>query len=245
MCATRRDRLARLIYSGVMDIIGTRILVTGGTGVLGGLIASQLRDAGAKTVIVGRPGERLNEALAHSEGFGVDLAVPGAGSALIAAIHAAGPLDGIVLAHGVVAFGNIAETPQATVAELTAINQTSVIDIVTAAIPALRESKANGHDPFIATISGVISESAMAGAALYGASKSAVRHFVAAGQRELRREGIRIFDTRPPHTETGLASRAIAGTAPNFPAGADPTVVAARIVAAIVNDETDVPSTSF
>lgn len=228
-----------------MDIIGNRILVTGGTGVLGSLIASQLRDAGAKTVIVGRPGERLNEALAHSEGFGVDLAVPGAGSALIAAIRAAGPLDGIVLAHGVVAFGNIAEAPQATVAELTAINQTSVIDIVTAAIPALRESKANGHDPFIATISGVISESAMAGAALYGASKSAVRHFVAAGQRELRREGIRIFDTRPPHTETGLASRAIAGTAPNFPAGADPTAVAARIVAAIINDETDVPSTSF
>jgi cyclic-di-GMP-binding biofilm dispersal mediator protein len=228
-----------------MDIIGNRILVTGGTGVLGGLIASQLREAGARTVVVGRPGDRLNEALGHSEGFGVDLAVPGAGSALIEAILAAGPLDGIVLAHGVVAFGNITETAPSTVAELTAINQSSVIDIVTAAIPALRESKANGHEPFIATISGVISESAMAGAALYGATKAAVRHFVSAGQRELRREGIRLFDTRPPHTETGLASRAIAGTAPNFPAGADPEAVAARIVSAILTDETDVPSTSF
>lgn len=228
-----------------MNVNGYRILVTGETGVLGGLIASALREAGATTIAVGRAGPALNAAMTHSEGFAVDLSVPGAGHALINAVTASGPLDGIVLAHGVVAFGNIAETAESTVAELTAINQTSIVDIVTAAIPALCESKGNGHDPFITTISGVISESAMAGAALYGASKSAVRHFVAAGQRELRREGIRIFDARPPHTETGLAGRAIAGIAPNFPAGADPDAVARRIVDAILNDETDVPSTAF
>ena len=68
---------------------------------------------------------------------------------------------------------------------------------------------------------------------------------MSATQRELRREGIRIVDTRPPHTETGLASRAIAGVAPAMPQGLDPDVVAARIVAAIVNDEKDVPAEAF
>jgi cyclic-di-GMP-binding biofilm dispersal mediator protein len=126
-----------------------------------------------------------------------------------------------------------------------ATNQSSVIDVVTAAIPALRESKAADREPFVTTISGVISEAAMAGTASYGASKSAVRHFVAAAQRELRREGIRIFDTRPPHTETGLATRAISGTAPAFPEGADPDKVAQRIVDAIIGGETDIPSTEF
>ncbi|MEK7662631.1 MAG: short-chain dehydrogenase, partial [Actinomycetota bacterium] len=66
-----------------------------------------------------------------------------------------------------------------------------------------------------------------------------------ATQRELRREGIRVLDTRPPHTETGLASRAIAGVAPTMPQGLDPDAVAARIVAAIVNDDKDVPAELF
>ncbi len=228
-----------------MDINGYRILVVGGTGVLGGLIAQQLRDAGAKTVVSGRQGDSLSQALTHSEGFAVDLSVTGAGTALVDAVAASGPIDGVVLAHGVVAFGNVADTAAHTTAALTAINLTSVIEIVSAAIPSLRESKEAGREPFVVTISGVISESAMAGAALYGASKSAVRHFVAAAQRELRREGIRVFDTRPPHTETGLAGRAIAGTAPSFPQGADPSAVAARIVTAIAGGETDVPSTEF
>lgn len=228
-----------------MEISGKRILITGGTGVLGSTVAAQLRALGARTVIAGRTGERLTDALNHSESFGVDLSLPGAGSALIDAVSASGEIDGVVIAHGVVAFGHVADTRPSITAELTALNVTSVIDVVTSAIPALRVSKENGHEPFIATISGVISESAMAGAALYGASKAGVRHFVAAAQRELRREGIRIFDTRPPHTETGLASRAIAGVAPAFPAGADPEHVARRIVDAIVGGETDVPSTSF
>ena len=228
-----------------MDLTGYRILVTGGTGVLGSLIAERMRSAGARTVVAGRQGDRLTSAMAHSEGFAVDLSVAGAGVALVDAVSASGPIDGVVLAHGVVAFGNVSDTATATTSALTAINLTSVIEIVSAATPALRESKAAGHEPFVVTISGVISESAMAGAALYGASKSAVRHFVAAAQRELRREGIRVFDTRPPHTETGLAGRAIAGIAPSFPQGADPSAVADRIVAAVVRGETDVPSTEF
>lgn len=228
-----------------MDITGYRILVTGGTGALGSLIAEQLRAVGAATVIAGRTGDALNSATSHSEALSVDLSLQGAGSALIDAVAKGGSIDGIVVAHGAVAFGNAADGTAPVAASLTAINFLSVVDIVTAAIPHLRESREKGAEPFLVTISGVISESAVAGMSLYGATKAAVRHFVSATQRELRREGIRVFDTRPPHTETGLATRAIAGTAPRMPEGAEPRVVAARIVSAIVEGETDVPATAF
>ncbi|NBU16623.1 MAG: short-chain dehydrogenase, partial [Actinobacteria bacterium] len=60
-----------------------------------------------------------------------------------------------------------------------------------------------------------------------------------------RRTGIRVIDARPPHTETGLATRAVAGTAPRFPQGLSPDTVASRIVAAIADGETDLPSSAF
>jgi hypothetical protein len=69
--------------------------------------------------------------------------------------------------------------------------------------------------------------------------------FDAAAGRELRRAGIRLLDARPPHTETGLAERPIAGRAPRLPPGLDPDTVAARVIAALLDDERDLPSTAF
>ena len=54
-----------------------------------------------------------------------------------------------------------------------------------------------------------------------------------------------VLDVRPPHTETGLATRPIAGTAPRLPAGLAPAVVAERIVTAIEADEAELGSTAF
>jgi cyclic-di-GMP-binding biofilm dispersal mediator protein len=56
---------------------------------------------------------------------------------------------------------------------------------------------------------------------------------------------VQVLDIRPPHTETGLATRPLAGTAPRMPQGLDPAAVALRIVEAIVNDETVVSSPAF
>ena len=62
---------------------------------------------------------------------------------------------------------------------------------------------------------------------------------------EARRSRVRVVDARPPHTETGLAGRPIAGTAPRLPQGLVPQAVADRILRAIVDDELDLPSTAF
>jgi cyclic-di-GMP-binding biofilm dispersal mediator protein len=85
----------------------------------------------------------------------------------------------------------------------------------------------------------------MAGMASYSASKTALLGYAQAAAREFRKLGISWIDARPGHTETGLAGRAIFGTAPGFGAGLAPEKVAKRIVEAILNDEKDLPSTSF
>ena len=227
------------------DLAGARILVTGATGALGSRIAGQLAAQGAQLVLTGRDADKLQALGIPAELFTLDLSLPGAAASLIQTVTAAGQLDGIVVAHGVVAFGPVAELDSQTLGTLQALNQTSPIELITAAIPALLASKAAGREPFVLTISGVIADMPTAGMAAYGASKAGLKSFVSAVQRELRREGIRVVDTRPPHTETGLASRAIAGVAPTMPQGLDPDAVAARIVAAIVNDDKDVPAEHF
>ncbi len=94
-------------------------------------------------------------------------------------------------------------------------------------------------------ISGVIAEQNFPGMSVYGASKAAVRSFDEALAREARKAGVRVINARPPHTETGLASRAIAGTAAKLQRWVEPITVALRIVQAIADGETDLPSTSF
>jgi len=227
------------------DLAGARILVTGATGALGSRIAGHFAAQGAQLVLTGRDADKLQALGIPAELFTLDLSLPGAAASLIQTVTSAGQLDGVVAAHGVVAFGPVVELDSQTLGTLQALNQTSPIELITSAIPALLASKAAGREPFVLTISGVIADMPTAGMAAYGASKAGLKSFVSATQRELRREGIRVLDTRPPHTETGLASRAIAGVAPTMPQGLDPDAVAARIVAAIVNDEKDVPAELF
>jgi cyclic-di-GMP-binding biofilm dispersal mediator protein len=91
----------------------------------------------------------------------------------------------------------------------------------------------------------VVAEQPLMGMSAYAASKAALTAADRALARELRRDGVLVCDARPPHTETGLASRPLAGTAPRLPQGLDPAQVAERIVQGIEANETEIPSTSF
>jgi cyclic-di-GMP-binding biofilm dispersal mediator protein len=156
-----------------------------------------------------------------------------------------GSIDGIVLASGLVAFGTVGETPATVVENLMKVNATGQIALVQQLLPKLLESAAAGNEPFIVSISGVIAESPMAGLSAYSASKTAINGFATAAVRELKKIGVRWLDARPGHTESGLASRAVFGTAPNFGAGKSVPEVVSRIVRAIQEDEKDLPSSEF
>ena len=139
------------------DLAGKHILVTGASGGLGSRIARALIAAGATVSLAGRDDARLTQVSPESPRYAVDLSAPGAGAALLAAAAAA-PLDGIVLAHGAVAFGAAGDLPNAVARSLTAVNLDSVIEIIGAAPVYLADSAAMGRDPFIVTISGIIAD---------------------------------------------------------------------------------------
>ena len=69
--------------------------------------------------------------------------------------------------------------------------------------------------------------------------------FAQAAAKELRKAGVSWIDARPGHTESGLASRAIFGTAPNFGQGKSVQDVVARMISGVIDKERDLPSTSF
>jgi cyclic-di-GMP-binding biofilm dispersal mediator protein len=109
-----------------------------------------------------------------------------------------------------------------------------------AALPHLAER--NG---FVAAITGVVAAQPVGGMAAYSASKASWSAALTALSREVRRSGIEVIEVLPPHTETGLASRPLAGSAPKMPRGLDPEVVAARVVEAVEAGERRVEPGAF
>lgn len=210
---------------------GAVVAVVGAGGGLGGAIARALSARGARVIGASRT----------SRDVALDLRDATAGDTLVAAaIDRYGRLDGLVNAAGIVAFGNLVDTDDVVIEELFLTNVLGPLWLAKRVAPTLASSQG-----FLVTISGVVAETPLPGMTAYSASKAALAAAAVALRRELRRVGVTVIDVRPPHTETGLATRPLAGTAPRMPAGLPPTVVAARIIAAIEADEGDVPATAF
>ncbi|MFN6118939.1 MAG: SDR family NAD(P)-dependent oxidoreductase [Actinomycetes bacterium] len=213
------------------ELGGSVVVVVGATGALGSLIATEFRDRGAVVLGAGR----------HGPDVVCDLRDVDAGHAVVrGALGTQGRLDGVVNAAGIVAFGDLVGTDPVVVEELFLVNALGPLWLAQAVLPTLAERRG-----FFANISGVVAEQSLANMVPYCASKAAVSHAMPGLRREARRSGVHVLDARPPHTETGLAGRAIAGTAPTCPQGLDPAAVARRIVEAIVADEAELASGAF
>ena len=222
------------------DSTSRSVLIAGATGGLGSTIAHALAPRGDSLTLVARDQARLDALDVPGHRLSLDLRDPAAVEAAVAAaVEHGGGLDVVVNAVGVVAFGPISELGVDTMEELFLTNTFLPISLARAALPVMRPGGV------IVNISGVIAEQNLPGMAAYGASKAAVRSFDEALAREARRSKVRVIDARPPHTETGLADRAIDGTAPKMPEGLRPERVAEVIVAAIDGDTTDLPSQAF
>ncbi len=222
------------------------ILIVGATGGLGRPIARMLAERGARLTLHGRDETALAEMTEWGTTVSADITRADTPRRLIqAAIDTHGRLDGVVFAAGIVAFGSVEETPDDVMIDLFTVKTLAPIRILRAALPALTDSAGAGRDPFMLTISAVVAEQPMPGMAAYSASKAALAAYDAAAARELRRQRIRLIDARPPHTETGLATRPRWGAAPKLPEGLAAQAVAERIVAGVESGERDMPSTVF
>ena len=225
---------------------GSSVLIVGASGVLGAEIARLLAAAGARLTLTGRDADKLAALNIPGTVVAADLTQADAPNQLVsAAVTAYGGLDGIVNAAGLVAFGAASEVADDTLDTLFAVNAVAPMRLLAAAHEALATSGAAGREPFVLTLSGVVSEAPTAGMAAYSASKAALAAWSKASARELRRTSIRMLDARPGHTDTGLATRPIAGAAPKLAGGLDPAFVARRVVAAIEGNERDLPGSAF
>ena len=224
------------------SLAGAVVAVVGASGGLGAPIARRLADEGARLILAGRNVERLSGlGIKDAVVVEVDVRDPRAGDVLTAAaLDSYQRLDGLVNAAGIVAFGPLVETDDTVIEELFLTNVVGPLWLIKRVAPVLAESKG-----FLVNISAVVAEQPMPNMVAYSATKAALSATDRSLTRELRRIGIQVCDVRPPHTETGLAQRPLAGTAPALPTGLSPELVAAHIVDAIIAGSTELPSESF
>ena len=217
-------------------------MVCGASGALGAEIVRQLREKGANVLGTASTNDSAAKIPAGVEvRLLLDYTKPESIKTLTDYLIASADLDGIINASGVVAFGEASATDAETISKLFAINAVGPIQLLSALAPLLAKKDSS----VVVNLTGVVAETALPGIASYSASKFAIHCFLQAAEREWRRAGTTVISARPGHTETGLADRAIAGTAPKFPQGKTAVEVASRIISAIEADEKDLPSSEF
>ncbi|GAA1072921.1 SDR family oxidoreductase [Kitasatospora arboriphila] len=201
-----------------MRLDGLRLLVAGATGVLGGGIALAAVEGGARVVPAGRDLQRLAEVARRLggppglvfEAYDLDACrelAPAAADLL-------GGLDAVLVAFGVVAFGRAEDMPAPVEEHLMAVNALAPMSVLGGAVHVI------GREGAIGALSGVVVDRPTPDTAAYGASKAALCGWLSTVRVEQRRNGITVLDARLPHLDTGLADRAVTGTAPRLPRGA-------------------------
>jgi short-subunit dehydrogenase len=121
----------------------------------------------------------------------------------------------VVVAWGVVAFGPAAEADDAVTEELFAVNTLAPMSLVRAALPHLADGGA------VVLLSAIVADAPTLQMAEYSASKAALSAWAGVLRRELRSRSITVLDVKPPHIDTGLVDRALAGDPPRLPRGHD------------------------
>ena len=214
-----------------MELDGARTLVAGATGVLGGGIARALHREGARLALAGRNEatlDKLGRDLGGAPTFAFDARDRDGCRAVVE--RAADELDGLdvlVVAVGVAAFGPGVDEDEEITGQLLAVNTAAPMALVRAAVSRMSGSGA------VAVLTAILADYPTAGMAAYSASKAGLSAWLTALRPEQRRNGVSIFDVRPPHIETGLAGRAIAGQTPPLKAAATADQVVDMVVSGI------------
>ncbi|GAA5228924.1 hypothetical protein GCM10025778_34630 [Paeniglutamicibacter antarcticus] len=230
--------------SAMTELKGGHWIVVGATGGLGTAISRLLAREGARLTLSGRNPDKL-AALARELGEAVvatiaaDLSVPSGPAAIASAAQSDTGVDGVLYAAGVVAFGPLGELDDDTFDEVLLLDFVAPVRLLREILPQLNAGSVVVH------LSAVVAETPMKNMAVYSAAKAALSGFSTAMGAELRRHKVRVLDVRPPHTDTGLHTRPVAGQAPPLGTAHGVEAVAQRIVDAITDGEKDLPAAAF
>jgi len=224
-----------------MDFQGKNILIIGASGALGSTLARELCSEGAVVFGTARTAASAEQIPTTVAGrLLLDLESQSSIDALIDYIKGE-IFHGVINSSGVVGFGRANETSAQDANQLMQVNHLGPASLISGLYEPLRKAEAS----FVASITGVVAEKTFQGMSAYCSSKSAHSAFLSTITQEWRRDKIQITEARPGHTETGLASRAIFGTAPNFPEGMTAAHVVQVILAGIKEGKTLISSSEF
>ncbi|WP_296595663.1 SDR family NAD(P)-dependent oxidoreductase [Phenylobacterium sp.] len=215
-----------------MRFRGESVLITGGSGDLGGRIAAQLMAEGADVTVLDRqapaqPGVRF---------VPCDLSTP-EGADAAAAELAKLPCDRLIHLAGILYFGPAEAEPLAQLERTLNINLLAPMRLSQAVVPAMRK-RGRGQIAFVGSIFGSIN---FAHFASYSSSKAGLRAYSQALRRELAGTGVDITYVAPRAVKTGFNSGKVLEFAALTKMNMDPPgPVARRIVDAVAARRGDV-----
>jgi NAD(P)-dependent dehydrogenase (short-subunit alcohol dehydrogenase family) len=219
-----------------VELTGARVLVAGASGALGGQLADLLLERGARVVAAGRDADRTTAVAGR---LGTDpvlfdaVDTDSCRAAVTAATEQLGGLDALVVSVGVAGFARAVESDDAVVEELFAVDVLGPMALVRAA------SAVMGERGTVVVLSAILADLPTAGMAEYSAAKSALATWLQVLRREERRR-LTVLDVRPPHLDTGLDGRALAGEPPRLPAPFPSASVVAAVLRAMEQDQREV-----
>ncbi len=196
-----------------MEIAGARILLTGATGGLGGAIARELSQRGARLILSGRRAGALASLASEVGGEVVeaDLADRAAARALA---ERAGEVDVLVANAGLPASGRLEEYTEEQIDRALEVNLRAPI-VLAQHLSAGMRARRRGQLVFVSSLSGKVATS---GSSLYSATKFGLRGFAMGLRQDLADEGVGVscvfpgpIDDAGMFADTGVALPRFAG----------------------------------
>ena len=188
-----------------MRLDGKVALVTGASAGIGAAVAERLAVAGARVVVHGRDAERTAEVATRVGGAPVlgDLALPGVAAEVAdAALAVHGRIDILVANAGLGWSGPFVQMRAEEIDHLVALDLLAPLQLVRCLLPSMVERR-SGHVALVGSIAG---RTAVAGEAVYAATKAALDIFAESLRLEIRGSGVFVSLTVPGVVDTGFFS---------------------------------------
>lgn len=180
---------------------GRIAVVTGAARGIGAAIAGRLAAEGAKVLLTDiNPEVAATAAAVGGTGFAIDIAVPGAGEAVMKAVlNAYGRIDILVNNAGIGGSKSLEESDDALIDRFIDTNLKAVLRVTRAALPHL--TRPGGTIVNIASTFGI---AGYPGTTAYAVAKAGVAHFTRQLASEVGPEGIRVNAIAPGVIETPM-----------------------------------------
>ncbi|KAK8552234.1 hypothetical protein V6N13_120646 [Hibiscus sabdariffa] len=182
------------------------VFITGGSMGIGLAIAEQAASEGARISLLARSLDQLEKAKQSiHQAYGVEVSIFSADvrdyDAVECAINKAGPIDVLVVNHGVYYMEELEKQGLDAVKLMIDVNLMGSFNVIKAALPSMKDRKDKGPAS-IALMSSQAGQGGIYGFAAYSATKFGLRGLAEALQQEVLAYNIHVSVIFPPFTET-------------------------------------------